>query len=93
MKLPAVVSIAHELGPPRSPSLRETMRSASKPITIWTAADLGVEPSQVGKEGARRALESLYVPESEIVCELIEGNTPDETASSLVQRLREDKLI
>ena len=91
--LPAVVSITHELGPPRSPSLRETMRSANKPITIWTAADLDLKPSQVGREGARRVLKNLYVPESKMVCELMEGNTPEETASSLIRRLREDKLI
>lgn len=91
--LPALVTISHELGAPRSASLRETMRAARKPVTLWTAGDLRLEPSQVGGRGARRVLERLTIPDRDVVCELIEGATPDAMAAALARRLREERII
>ena len=34
-------------------------------------------------------LERLFQPVSEVECEVIEGETPEETATKLAQRLRE----
>ncbi len=87
--LPAVVTVAHEIGKPRYSSLRETMRAAKKPIHSWTASDLGLDPREIGGAGARRILERLYIPVKTIECEFIDGETPEKTAAKLAQRLRE----
>ena len=90
--LPAVVTVSNELGAPRVPSLRETMRAARKPVTVWKAADLGLAASEVGAAGARRVLERLFLPVKNNRCELIPGSAQDQ-AAGLAQRLREARLI
>jgi len=91
--LPAVVTVAHELGQPRKASLRETMRTAQKPVAVWSAADLGLAAGQVGEAGSRRTRERLYAPVSDIFCEFIEGETPQQQAAALAHRLHEDGLV
>jgi len=91
--LPAVVTVSNELGAARAPSLRETMRAARKPVTVWATADLGLKEDEVGARGARRILERLFVPPKKGACELVEGATPEEQGSNLAQRLRQAKLL
>lgn len=91
--LPAVVTVAHELGQPRHASLLETMRAARKPVSEWTASDLGLETSRVGVAGARRTLERLFIPVKGVECEFIEGDSPVDQAANLARRLVEAKLI
>jgi electron transfer flavoprotein beta subunit len=90
---PAVVTISNELGEPRYPKLPQIMQAARKQVTVWTAADLGLSPDQVGASGARLNLEALYVPQVDSNCEFIEGETPAEMAANLARSLREAKLI
>lgn len=91
--MPAVVTISHEVGSVRHPSLRETMKAARKPVTMWTAKDIGLAPPDIGARGARRVLERLYVPVSDVECEFIRGETPGELAANLVDRLSNASLI
>ena len=91
--LPAVVTVSNELGTPRTPSLRETMRAARKPVAVWSASDLGLAADTVGAAGARRVLERMFIPVKQNRCEFIAGKSPEEQAAGLAQRLRESKLI
>lgn len=89
-QLPALVTISHELGKPRYAGLRETMRAARKPINLWDASDLEFDAKiQYG----RQCLEKLFIPDSKIECELINGETPNEIALQLASRLKEAGLI
>lgn len=90
---PCVVTVSNELGEPRYPKLPQIMAAARKQVTVWTAADLGLSPDQVGKAGARLNLEALYIPQVESQCEFIEGDGPQELAANLARTLREAKLI
>ena len=91
--LPAVVTVSNELGTPRTPSLRETMRAARKPVAVWSASDLGLAADTVGAAGARRVLERMFIPVKQNRCEFISGDSPEGQAAGLAQRLRESKLI
>jgi len=91
--LPAVVTVSNELGTPRAPSLRETMRAARKPVAAWSASDLGLAADTVGAAGARRVLERMFIPVKQNRCEFIAGSSSDEQAAGLALRLREAKLI
>jgi electron transfer flavoprotein beta subunit len=88
--LPAVVTVSNEIGPPRAPTLRETMRAARKPVVKWSAADLGLAAADVG---ARRVRERLFAPVKESRCEFIEGTTPEAQGATLAQKLREARLL
>lgn len=91
--LPAVVTVSNELGAARTPSLRETMRAARKPIVAWSAADLGLRAGDVGVAGIRCVREWLFVPVHDNRCEMVEGASPEEQAAKLARRLREAKAI
>lgn len=90
---PCVVACSNEVAEPRYPTLRGIMAASRAQIPVWTAADLGLDPSQVGQSGRRTRLLRLYTPQVEAKCEFIEGDTPEEVAAKLVQRLREEKLL
>jgi len=91
--LPAVVTVSNELGKPRTPSLRETMRASRKPVTAWAAADIGIDAAQLAQDRARRTLERLFIPIEDARCEFIAGDTPQAQAANLVQRMRETKVL
>ena len=88
--LPVVVTVSNEIGPPRAPTLRETMRAARKPILKWMMADLELQASDIAP---RRVRERLVAPVKDGHCELIAGATPEEQGVKLAQRLREARVL
>lgn len=86
--LPALVTITNELGPPRKPSLRETMRASKKPTQTWTTNDLAGNEFQPKQDLVR-----LYIPKKEKHCEVISGGSSEEVAGNLVRKLRDLRLI
>lgn len=91
--LPTVITIAHELGAVRKPTLRETMRAAKKPMATWDLEDVGLEANTVGSMGARRRLEHLYRPVRDSQCEMIPGDSAAALAAALVRRLVEERIL
>ena len=64
-----------------------------KEIPLWSAEDLGLDPAEIGPGAARIQMEELFIPEREVRCEFIAGESGAEKAKRLAQRLRELKLI
>ncbi|MBI4771171.1 MAG: electron transfer flavoprotein subunit beta/FixA family protein [Chloroflexi bacterium] len=48
--LPALVTVLTEINQPRIPALTQILRAGRKPVTEWSAADLGVEPGAPATE-------------------------------------------
>ncbi len=92
-ELPAVVTVSNELGAPRIPTLRETMRAARKPLAVRSAADIGLAIAEIERMASRRARERLYVPAKNVQCELIAGVDEAARAETLVRRLRDMRLV
>ncbi len=90
---PMLVTVSNELGEPRYPKLKGIMAAAKKEPIVWSAADIGADTSKCGAAGARAKLEKLFVPVKEGVCEIIEGESPEEAAGALALKLREVRLI
>jgi electron transfer flavoprotein beta subunit len=90
---PAIVSISNEFGEPRYPQLRQIMLAAKKTVQVWSAADLGLGADDTTVAGRVMPLEALYVPKVESNVEIIEGDSPEEKARTLAQKLRAAKLI
>ena len=88
--LPALVTVSNELGQPRYPTLRGIMAATRKLPTIWTAADLGLDLSQLQP---RLSLRELFVPERGQECEFVEGENASDAGRQLALKLREAKLI
>jgi electron transfer flavoprotein beta subunit len=93
VNLPAIVSVSNEFGEPRYPQLRQIMLAAKKTVQVWNAADIGLDGGELGSANRWLPLEALYVPKVESNVEIIEGETPEEKAKVLAQKLRAAKLI
>ncbi len=50
-------------------------------------------PRDTTPDAWRVQMEALFQPDTDVETEFIEGDTPEEKAALLVQRLREEKII
>jgi electron transfer flavoprotein beta subunit len=91
--LPALITVSNELGEPRYPTIKGIMVAKKKEPIIWKPTDIGVEPAQIGAAGRRSKLLKLFQPVREGKCEIIEGETPEEAAVNLAQKLRDIKVL
>ncbi len=91
--LPAMITISNEIGEPRYPTIRDIMAAKKKEPTVWKPADIDIDPSQAGAAGRRSRLVKLLKPVYESKCEIIDGETPEEAAVNLAEKLRQEKLL
>lgn len=61
-ELPALVSVTSGINEPRYPQLKGIMAAKKKEIKVYTAADLGLGPDQVGPSGAREKVLTVGRP-------------------------------
>ena len=90
--LPAVVSVVKEINEPRLPSLKGKMAAKKKTITKWTAADLGLDGSDIGANSGTKTTK-VAPPPPRPQGEIIEGETPEEIAGKLFDKLRDKQII
>jgi electron transfer flavoprotein beta subunit len=60
--LPALVACSSGINEPRYPQLKGIMGAKKKEIKVYTAADLGFAPDQVGEKGAREKVLTIGRP-------------------------------
>jgi electron transfer flavoprotein beta subunit len=88
-RLPAVVSMTKDYGEPRYPSFMGIRKASKAEYPVWSLSDLGIDPPS----------SSISWPEvnepvqQEIKTEIIEGDTPDEKAKTLVEKLISEKVL
>jgi len=93
VSLPALITVSNELGEPRYPTIRGIMAAKKMEPISWTPADIEAEPSRIGATGNRIDMLKLFQPVHEGICEIVEGETPEEAAANLAQKLRGAKLL
>ncbi|WP_130411819.1 electron transfer flavoprotein subunit beta/FixA family protein [Xylanimonas ulmi] len=75
--LPVVLSVTDSANSPRYPNFKLIMAARTKPIEEWTAADLELDPAEVGAAGARTTTVEATArpprPEVELVVDKGEG--------------------
>lgn len=91
---PFVATVTNdESNVPRYASVRGMLAARRAEIPVWSADDLGVDRGALGLGSARIQMEELFIPERGVECHLIEGDTGPEKAKTLVEYLRQEKLI
>ncbi len=88
--LPAVVSVVKEINEPRYPSFMGIRKASRAELPVWTAAELGMEAALTP---AVEWPEIYAPPRVDVECEIVEGDTAEEKAARLADRLLEEKLI
>lgn len=77
---------------PRYASVKGIRAAMRVPIPCWSAADLGLSP--IALAGSPRIeIDEMFIPQREIRCEIIEGQSGAEKARNLAARLRALGLI
>jgi electron transfer flavoprotein beta subunit len=92
--LPAVVSVVKEINEPRYPSFMGIRKASKLQVPAWSAADLAVEPASVGRGAAAVQWTRIYAPPPrEGAVEMIAGDTPEDIAAKLADKLMAEKVI
>jgi electron transfer flavoprotein beta subunit len=87
--LPCLVTVSHELGEMRAANVKGLMAAQKQPFTAWRAADLAMETTSLPRSRTVR----LFIPEKEVNCEIVAGETPDEAGEALALKLRESECV
>ncbi len=91
--LPAVITISNEVGQPRLPSGWGIISASRKGVPVWDSSAIDADFTLIGSGAARKELVKLYVPERKRQCEIVEGETIEEAAEKLADKLLKTGLI
>ena len=80
---PAIISVAADAAKPKAPGMKDVMEAGKKPVTVKSAADLGLAP---GSEGTLRSTAKLSGPARK--AQHIDTSDPAAAAAELVSALR-----
>jgi electron transfer flavoprotein beta subunit len=86
---PAVVSVIKDIGEPRYPSFMGIRKASRAEIPIWTLADLEIQVDGPVVTWP----EVLNPPVLEVVNEIITGDSSQEIADKLAQKILEEKVL
>ncbi|MCI0532022.1 MAG: electron transfer flavoprotein subunit beta/FixA family protein [candidate division Zixibacteria bacterium] len=93
LPLPAVISVVKEINEPRLPSLKGKMKAKSAKITIYGKDELGSTDEVFSGNSSLTNISASYSPPPRPRGEMIAGQTPSETAESLVKKLRDAGVV
>jgi electron transfer flavoprotein beta subunit len=91
-KLPCLVSVVREVNEPRLPTLMAIMAASKKPMTTWSAVDLGLEPDELGFNGSLIEILRSAVSAGERRRIVLQGE-PKEIAPKIVKALVEEGVL
>jgi electron transfer flavoprotein beta subunit len=91
-KLPCMVTVVREINEPRLPTLMAIMAASKKPTHTWNAADLSLEPSEVGFNGSLTEVLRSAVSAGERKRVMLQGE-PKEIAPKIVKALVEEGVL
>jgi electron transfer flavoprotein beta subunit len=88
-KLPAVVSVAKDFGEPRYPSFMGIRKASRATIPAWSVADLGI-PAPVS---VVHWPEVTAPPAREVITEIISGDSAQDVAEKLADKILAEKVL
>ena len=92
--LPALVTVTNdESNVLRIAKVRDVMKAHRIPIQKFTLQDLDVSEADILHPGAYKELRDLYLPVQDNVCEIIEGEEPEEKIDTLLTKLKAQKIL
>jgi len=94
-KLPALLTVVKDINQPRQPHLLRIRKAARLEVPVWTANDLsGVKRELLGLDGSpTRVVRVFNPPPRGAKVDLVQAETPDESAAILADKLLAEKII
>jgi len=88
-KLPAVISVVQSIGEPRYPSFMGIRKAAKAEIAVWSLSDLGIPaPAAIITRN-----ELMNPPARDTTVEIITGDSPEQIAEKLADKILAEKVI
>lgn len=87
--LPAVLSVVQSIGEPRYPSFMGIRKASKAEIPVWSLAELDMAAPQA----VVTRTELMNPPSRDVACEKITGNSPEEIAEILAEKILAEKVI
>jgi electron transfer flavoprotein beta subunit len=91
--LPAVVSVVEAINEPRYPSFKGIMAAKSKPLDVKSAADLGIDTSEVGQANAAAVLMEFEQRPPKEAGTIVEDDGSGAAATQLADWMQEKKFV
>jgi len=91
--LPALITCQKGLNEPRYASLPGIMKAKKKPLDEKSLADIGVDASEAGSAGSKIKIVKMTPPPERKPGQIIQGETPEEKAATLVKLLHEEAKV
>jgi electron transfer flavoprotein beta subunit len=88
-RLPAVLSIVKDFGEPRYPSFMGIRKASRAEIPVWSLADLALSDLKANIIWP----EIMNPPQREITTEIITGDSPQEIAETLADKIMAEKIL
>lgn len=88
-KLPAAISVSKDIGEPRYPSFMGIRKASRATIPVWTLDDLGISPPSSVVSWP----EVVNPPVREVKTEIITGDSPQDIAEKLAEKILEEKVL
>jgi electron transfer flavoprotein beta subunit len=93
MDLPAVIAVVKEINEPRTASLKGKMNAKKAEIPKWDGAAIGANMACLGLKGSPTIVAKSFRPPMKTGGTVITGNSAQEKAKILVEKLKELHLI
>ena len=86
--LPALITVTRDINTPRFTSLLGVMEAETKPLFIWSAAELGIAPEEVGFSGSPTQTGEVFMPEMKRRAVMLKGD-PEEMVPEIIRKIRQ----
>lgn len=93
VKMPCVLTAIKDLNTPRYMSVPGIIRGANAEITVWTAADIGVDETIVGLEASPTNVFRSFTPKPKAPGIPVPGDTAKDQAAFLIGDMKKKHII
>lgn len=93
VKLPALLAVTGQINRPRYPRPARIRAVNTFPLTLWSAADLGCDPSRIGLPGSPSRTHKVFEPEKRSMDTRYFTGTPDMVARAIADVLEAEHIL
>ena len=87
VQLPAVFSVVRETNEPRIPNVMGILKAKNKPLTIYRADDLDLNPDYIGLKGSPTQPGDIFSPDMSRKSEMLDGDA-NEIAKKILAEIK-----
>lgn len=80
---PCLITVSHEIGEMRAATVKGLIAAQKQTFTTWNTGDLGLETD----DDKRTRRLKMFIPERNVDCQIVTGETPEESGANLADEV------